>query len=297
MKCILDFDNTMGIHGRDIDDGITWMFLEGRADVELLGVTTTFGNGTVEEVNRMTEEMKARIGVSTPVYYGSGKGAGYDSEAARWLADTVCKSPGEITLFAIGSMANVYGASLQNPKFFEDLGRLIFMGGITEPLQVGDRIMHELNLSTDPLASSKVLARAERVTAVTGNVCLQMPYGDHFLSMLQDHKEHPAISWILEKLSGWIHYEGGVYHTDHVYLWDALTALYALYPECFRLEERSIAPSAIELASGRLVPNPIGRNRRIDTIVEVREKERLQSILIEAWRNLSFTSDSPTPRS
>ncbi len=51
-KLILDCDNTMGLDNRDIDDGMALMYLLGRDDVELLGITLTAGNGTIDEVEQ-----------------------------------------------------------------------------------------------------------------------------------------------------------------------------------------------------------------------------------------------------
>ena len=44
-RVIFDCDNTMGQPYREVDDGLTLLYLLGRSDVELLGITTTFGNG------------------------------------------------------------------------------------------------------------------------------------------------------------------------------------------------------------------------------------------------------------
>ena len=50
MKIIYDCDNTMGLYGKDVDDGLTLLYLYQQADVDLLGVTLTYGNGTLAEV-------------------------------------------------------------------------------------------------------------------------------------------------------------------------------------------------------------------------------------------------------
>ena len=51
---ILDCDNTMGVPGRDVDDGLALLYLLGSPQVELLAVTCSFGNSTQEVVYRNT---------------------------------------------------------------------------------------------------------------------------------------------------------------------------------------------------------------------------------------------------
>lgn len=63
-KIIFDCDNTFGLIDRDVDDGLTLLYLLGAPHVELLGVTLTYGNGSIEEVNKMTKEMKEQLGLS-----------------------------------------------------------------------------------------------------------------------------------------------------------------------------------------------------------------------------------------
>lgn len=45
-KVLFDCDNTMGLPGRDVDDGLALLYLLGREDVDLKGVTTTYGNSS-----------------------------------------------------------------------------------------------------------------------------------------------------------------------------------------------------------------------------------------------------------
>ena len=58
-RVIYDCDNTMGKPLSEIDDGLTLLYLLGREDLELVGVTTTFGNGALEDV--LLPEMDARL--------------------------------------------------------------------------------------------------------------------------------------------------------------------------------------------------------------------------------------------
>ena len=68
---IFDCDNTYGVPDCDVDDGLTLIYLLGNKDVNLLGVTTTYGNNKVKVVYpntiKMVKELNARGIATEPV--------------------------------------------------------------------------------------------------------------------------------------------------------------------------------------------------------------------------------------
>ena len=71
-KVIFDCDNTMGIDNRDIDDGLALLYLINNPDVELLGVTCTYGNEKLDYVYNQTLDLVKEIGADVNVYKGRG---------------------------------------------------------------------------------------------------------------------------------------------------------------------------------------------------------------------------------
>src|SRR5699024_4635885 len=72
ISLIYDCDNTMGVPGRDVDDGLTLLYLLGCPEVELLGVTCAFGNDTQEVVYRTTSGLLRAWGrADIPVLRGA----------------------------------------------------------------------------------------------------------------------------------------------------------------------------------------------------------------------------------
>ena len=43
---VVDCDNTLGIPGCDVDDGTALIYLLGCPEVEIIGITTSYGNST-----------------------------------------------------------------------------------------------------------------------------------------------------------------------------------------------------------------------------------------------------------
>ena len=151
---ILDCDNTMGIPGCDVDDGLALLYLLGSPEVRLLGVTCSYGNSTQEAVCRNTTALLSRWGrQDIPVLRGSEGPGRLPSPAADFLCETARAYSGALRLLVTGSTTNLRGAMELDGHFLDHLRTVSMMGGITEPLFVGGRPMAELNLSIDCRAS------------------------------------------------------------------------------------------------------------------------------------------------
>lgn len=48
-KVVVDFDNSININNCDIDDAFAFFFLLSHKDVEIIGITTIFGNSTEDK--------------------------------------------------------------------------------------------------------------------------------------------------------------------------------------------------------------------------------------------------------
>ena len=63
-KIVFDCDNTFGIKNCDVDDGLALMYLLGSREAQLLGITSTYGNSSLDVVQavnlRMLEELGRR---------------------------------------------------------------------------------------------------------------------------------------------------------------------------------------------------------------------------------------------
>jgi len=72
-QVIFDCDNTMGLRTKEIDDGLAYYYLLGRPGIKLMGITTTFGNGTIDQVYTQTKQLVSEVGnPDLPVKRGAG---------------------------------------------------------------------------------------------------------------------------------------------------------------------------------------------------------------------------------
>ena len=66
-KVIFDCDNTMGISNRDIDDGLALLYLINNLEVELKGITCTYGNDRLDKVFTQTVKLIDDLSLEIPV--------------------------------------------------------------------------------------------------------------------------------------------------------------------------------------------------------------------------------------
>ena len=251
-KIIIDCDNTFGVEGCDLDDGLAIIYALGTEQCELLGVTTTFGNNTLEVIYPNTIEFMKNIGMATvPVLAGHATDA-QQNEAARFLVETANSFPGEVAILAVGSMTNLYHAWLIDPDFFEKIPQISLMGGITEPLIINGKQLNELNFACNHVASYHVLTKGKSIKIATGNLCLDALFTkDRFDQLAQS--DLPFLHWLNEQGQYWFRREKGVFGHDGIYKWDVYAAAALIFPEMFQENIVEISPDLQSMTTGMLL--------------------------------------------
>ena len=138
-KIILDTDI-----GDDIDDAFALALALRSAEVQVVGITTTWGDTALRAklANRLVREAD---GGQVPVLAGirtqsksnftqsqwakEGEAARASSDAVEFLIDQAKKSPGEVTLVAIGPLTNIGAALERDADGFRKFKRVVLMGG------------------------------------------------------------------------------------------------------------------------------------------------------------------------
>lgn len=139
-KVIIDTDI-----GDDIDDAFAVALALRSPELQILGITTTFGD--TEERAKLLDRLLGEVGRSdipvaagplTPPktdftqrkYAEGGRFAkASHPDAIAFLLDEIRRNPGEITLVAIGPLVNVGAAIDKDAETFRKLKRVVLMGG------------------------------------------------------------------------------------------------------------------------------------------------------------------------
>ena len=227
---IFDCDSTVGLPGKPMDDALALLYLLGRpAEAEVLGITCTFGNGTAGEVFASTSALLREIGrTGIPLLPGADREDDPRSDAARFIADTIRARPGEITLVAIGSLTNLYGAWLLDNTVFENIKEIVLMGGYTAPLLYHGQHLDELNFSVNPAAAACVLNQGRNISILTGNNTLAPSYLPR-----AEFAETMRGTYIAEKCGYRFDDQENRHGNAVSYCWDAVATVYLLHPELF----------------------------------------------------------------
>ncbi len=254
---ILDCDNTMGVPGCDVDDGMALLYLLGCPEVRLLGVTCAYGNSTQETVYQNTVRLlKAWGREDIPVLRGAESGHGADlsaSMASAFLREHAQRRSGELVVIATGSMTNLLGAERRKPGFFRDVRMFSLMGGLTEPLLVGGQPMSELNLSCDPEASVSVCRLGGDVRIATAQNSLRSMINEEvFVQEMGDHPGELA-EFLRRELAYWFRYYRENYRLGGFVCWDVMAAVQAIHPEMLNMKKCWISPTPESLSTGMLI--------------------------------------------
>lgn len=98
---IFNCDNIFGVPGRDVDDGLAPLYLLGCPEVELLGITCTYGNNQLDTVYHNTLRLLREWGhEDIPVKKGAASPADRRSDAAKFPAKNARDHCGELRVLA-----------------------------------------------------------------------------------------------------------------------------------------------------------------------------------------------------
>lgn len=213
-KVILDTDP-------GVDDAVALFFALAHPEIELVGVTTIFGNVSVAQatVNALYltriagYSIPVAQGASVPVFKNPGKhpdlihghdGLGNLTErfrndacaetkcAAEFIVSMARQHPGEITFVAVGPLTNLALALALEPRLPELLKQVAIMGGaIDEPGNVSP--VAEANIWHDPHAADLVFGAGFDLTMVGLDVTHRVVLPSALFLQLEAQHQHVAM--------------------------------------------------------------------------------------------------------
>lgn len=227
MKIIVDFDNTLGVNERDVDDFIALLYLmKAKADIVL--VTTTFGNDTIDIVNEKTKMVFNDLDLNYNLAFGN-------EDAGERIVETINTYPNDITILTLGSTTNLARALEIDPSI-KHKAKMLSMGIITEKLLINNKVMDELNFSVDHKASIKVLTEMEDITILTANNCL-----DFYVTLREIDDIFEKETYLRSKSRAWFDFHSKDYDIDYIIIWDLVAAVYFTNPELFIDDKRKMS--------------------------------------------------------
>ena len=270
-----------------IDDAMALLFLHYLPGIELLGITSTFGNHVVDVTTRnalyLVERFKINVPVARgtgvplageygppPVYVHGNNGLGDvpvpetvktqpDPRVAhKFIIDTVRAHPGEVTLVAVGSMTNLALALREDPEIASLVKEVIIMGGAFGYFGNLGNISpaSEANIHDDPTAADEVFGARWHVTIVGLDVThkVQMPQ-QYLRALSQEAGEVGKFIWDITRFYENFHRANGM---PSIFVHDASAVAYLADPTLFKKRAGTVRVVTEGLAFGETIQKPDG---------------------------------------
>ena len=209
-KIILDTDP-------GIDDAMAILFAEAHPEIELMGITTVYGNATIDNGTQNALYLKQKFDMKALVAKGTDKPlvrdpvgatvvvhgkAGFgdvkapssldvsaiEKPAYQFIIDSVRAAPGEITLVAVGPLTNLAVALEAAPDIVELVKEVVIMGGAFGENDHRGNVtpFAEANIHDDPHAADKVFTASWPVTVIGLDVTEESFFTAQYLDELRD---------------------------------------------------------------------------------------------------------------
>lgn len=283
-KVIIDFDNTMGIEGCDLDDGLALLYLLGCQNIEVVGACTTYGNSNLAAVHQNTLALFKSWGLNIPVYKGTDGPKGAEgvtcapSEAARFIAQQTCARPGEIALLATGSTTNLLDAAKQDQRALDNAKSITLMGGITESLVINGKIMNELNFSCDPAATLAAISASCPVNIATAQNCMPA-----FFTQAEIAQAFGKDSWAYKITQYWFADMLAAFGWDGWVCWDVVAAAHLANPQLFDSHQTQITLNQRLLSAGFLETASAGAPQTTVNMPTIKDPQEFKRHVLEKW--------------
>ncbi|MBK9237381.1 MAG: nucleoside hydrolase [Rhodoferax sp.] len=270
-----------------VDDAMALYFALAHPAIELIGITTTFGNVTVEQaaINALYltaitgRQIPVTRGVATPRHMAphappdfihGGDGLGNlasriptfnqldPRSSAQFIVDMARAMPGEITVVAVGPLGNLALALEMEPRLPRLLRDVIVMGGtITEPGNVSP--VAEANVWNEPHAADQVFTAGWNLTMVGLDVTHQVRVTRAMVAQIAQHHQHAATDALLHAVEFYAKFYTGLYahiaQKPGCFAHDVLAFIYLVEPDLFTLESGVVRVATDGLALGQTMLN------------------------------------------
>ncbi|MGV3551982.1 nucleoside hydrolase [Rhizobium sp.] len=270
-----------------VDDAMALLFLERHPDIDLIGITTAFGNASIETTTRNAQYLKQQWNMSAPIAKGSA--AQFDPSrvahafpahihgddglgnigvpdvvdvaldprpAHQLIIDTVKANPGEVTLVAVGRMTNLANALKAAPEIAGLVREVVIMGGAVDvPGNVTPAA--EANIHGDPEAADYIMIAPWKVVVVGLDVTLKTTMSRTELGELA--KSGGEAVQLLDRLSQFYidFYDDKV--ADSMVVHDTCACVYVVARDLFTTRAGAVRVMTTGIGEGKTIQKPAGQ--------------------------------------
>lgn len=271
-----------------VDDAMALLFLHQHPDIGLVGITTVFGNASIDTTTRNALFLKEKWDIPAPVARGAGTGinperiekeppafihgdnglgnvAGVPDNVAtppdarpafQFIIDTVRAHPGEITLCAVGRMTNLALALQAAPDIAGLVKQVVIMGGAFD-VHGNVSPIAEANIAGDPEAADLMFSASWPVIALGLDVTHKTTMSRTALAA-SAAKGGPRVKFLDALSQFYIDFYRHLVD-DGMMVHDSCAAVYIVAPHLFTLRRGAVRVFCEGIAVGQTVQKPDGR--------------------------------------
>lgn len=257
---LVDIVHQECIHVSSADDSMAILSAFNSEEVEILGLTTIYGNVPTDMATRNAIFLKNRAGrPDVPVYRGSktslcgaskeriadfvhgSDGFGNTSQkhavgdpehgsAAEFIVRVVDEHPGEVVILALAALTNIALALQLDPSLQLKLNRIIVLGG-SITLNGNVNPAAEANIFGDPDAANIVFSRVSKCLLIGLDVTHRCIMTAEDLDNLKGQGKHGTFLHDISQF--YLQYHRNSYKMDGIYVHDAAAFTAVVHPEYF----------------------------------------------------------------
>lgn len=274
-----------------VDDAMALLFALNSSELEVVGVTTVYGNAQVEQTTRNAlcvlevagrTDIPVASGAARPLvraYRGKrshihGEDAlgntflpppstrPLDIAAAEFIVRTALAQPGEITLVAVGPLTNLALAARLEPRVVSAVRQVIVMGGAAfVPGRVSP--VPDVNVDNDPEAAAIVFSAGWPLVMAGLDVTMRTVMTGEYLHHLfppssNPLRSNPLTTFLSRIVPVYLQAYRDRYGIDGIPMHDPSAVAYAVDPSLFRVERLPVFVETAGRCAGQTAPDPFG---------------------------------------
>ena len=311
-KLILDTDI-----GTDVDDLMALALILASPEIELLGVTTAYGDTALR--GKIVHRVLALAGRDVPITAGpqdtylpgrpifwpghEGKNAGIEDvpdsvlsvgSAPDFILETIRANPDEVVLCAVAPLTNLAHALEKGPETMRQLKAVYMMGGVFGADNPNLELpTAEHNIRCDPEAARVVFDSGLPIRLFPLDVTLKVPLAQADVDEIARSGTSLA-AFLGAELTTWLEFIGAKHGRDHTHMHDPLTVAALLEPAIVThsVKTRLRVECAGELTLGATVPDSRASQKNVEVALQV-DAARFHKLFMNRLLTLSAPTGTP----
>ena len=265
-----------------IDDAMALLLAARCEDLQIMGITTVFGNADIQVTTANAIYLSKLFGISAPIHRGAAAPMSCSNDAPPtfvhgenglgdvddhgfleipagltaqdFIIDAVVSNPNEVSIIALGRLTNLAQALEKTPKIATLTKEIVIMGGVFGFSGARGNVTpcSEANIYGDPHAADLVCKAGWEKTFVGLDVTMQCRYGDNRLTRLAA-SSRPECRYLARIAEYYRDFYRSIGYSNGFPLHDPTAVAYFIDPKLFRTQSGPVRVATSGIARGETI--------------------------------------------